>query len=293
MWVDPASGVCEVPSFFGPVGDRLFGVCHRPPGTVHATVVICSPLHAEVARNYRREVVLARALASRGVAVQRFHYRGAGNSDGEADEMSFASMQADARLAAELVREETGVSELAFLGVRVGGLVAASAAAEARAVALALWEPVVEPSRWFREVFRARLIGELKQVGAPRPSRAELLDELRRQGRVDVLGYVIGRALHDSLDGRHLESEVGTVPLPVLLVEMTRAPRLRDEYAAVVDRWCDARFPVETHVLSYQEAWWFAGTAYDAESRHEMATRLVDVTADWLVASLTDPSVRS
>ncbi len=291
MWVDPSSGSREVARFFGEGADRLFGVSHLPTRPVSTALVICSPLHAELARNYRREVVLARTLAARGVAVQRFHYRGAGNSDGHAEEVSFSSMVADARLAAELVTRESEVHNLAFLGVRLGGLVAAAAAAETGGAGLALWEPAVEGSQWFRDVFRARLIGELKQVDAPRRSRSEMLDELRQQGHVDVLGYLIGRALYDSLADRRLEPQADAIPPRMLLVEMTRAPRLRDEYAALVDRWRRAGSPVESHVLGYQEAWWFAGTAVDADSRHEMSTRLIELTAKWVVGSVSAPPV--
>lgn len=52
-------------------------------------VVVCPPTLAAFPSNYGREVAAARALAARGYAVQRIHYRGTGNSDGDATEVAF------------------------------------------------------------------------------------------------------------------------------------------------------------------------------------------------------------
>ncbi|MDP8959415.1 MAG: alpha/beta hydrolase, partial [Actinomycetota bacterium] len=123
------SGGWEEAWWFGPDGQRLFGFLHLPEGRPRAGIVVCSPLHAEFLRNYRREVLVARALAARGFAVQRFHYRGTGSSDGQASEATYETMRQDALLAAGHVLERSGATRLGFLGTRWGALVAAAGAA--------------------------------------------------------------------------------------------------------------------------------------------------------------------
>jgi alpha-beta hydrolase superfamily lysophospholipase len=75
-------GIAEEVAFVGDLGNRMFSVLHRPLDSPVAAVVLCPSLYADAIHNYRREVELARALAARGIAVQRFQYRGTGQSDG-------------------------------------------------------------------------------------------------------------------------------------------------------------------------------------------------------------------
>jgi alpha-beta hydrolase superfamily lysophospholipase len=135
--LDPASSTTEEAGFFGAAPERMFGgfvLPTRPAGAV----LISSSLYAEQARNYRREVILARALARRGIASFHYHYRGTGHSDGDAAALTFGSMVADAREAVGILRERVGDVSLGFIGTRLGGYVAASMAGEAPHAPLAL-----------------------------------------------------------------------------------------------------------------------------------------------------------
>ena len=73
----------------------LFMVTHLPAGPAQGAVVVCSPIQSELLKNNRHEVMLARRLASQGVAVARFHYIGTGNSDGEVGDVTIDGMAAD------------------------------------------------------------------------------------------------------------------------------------------------------------------------------------------------------
>ena len=66
--------------YLGPEGARIITVTHRPAGPVRGAVVIASPIQSEYLKNNRREVLIGRELAERGIAVRRFHYRGMGLS---------------------------------------------------------------------------------------------------------------------------------------------------------------------------------------------------------------------
>ncbi len=279
--VDATDGVREEVAFFGGA-QRLFGVTYAPDQPT-AGVVICSPIHAELLRNYRREVVLARSLARLGYAVQRFQYRGAGNSDGDPADTTYESLCEDAGAAADRLVEMTGASQLVFAGTRLGAVVAASAGRMAGARALAMWEPVLNGDRYFREIFRGRLVSGLKtsEDGDRKPQ-----EELDATGSVDVLGYSVDRPLHDSIRARRLLDEAAAAPPHALLVQIGGSRSLRSEFASLVDRWRGAGVSVQTHQMEGSEPWWFGGTPQISGEDPDRAGELTEVTTRWMLQSV-------
>jgi len=282
--VDLRTAVREEVCFFGRDGHRMFGCTHRPAAAPIAGVVICSPLQSEFLANYRREVILARCLTERGFAVQRFHYRGTGHSDGETRDVTFDTMVDDAASAVGWLRERTGVSGLAFVGTRLGGMVAAAAAAQLDEAPLILWEPAVDGGRYFRDVFRSVHIYYLKE-GRVAPPTEGMLDEIRRTGTLTMLGFSIDLPLYESVESRRLVDEVGQRTRPLLLVQIDRAERLRSEYADLVAQWRNAGFTVETHSVVGQDAWWLRGAWWRDQEMLRRIEALAPLTSDWLTAS--------
>lgn len=270
------------------------GCAHAPLGTTpRAGVVICSSLFGEFLSNYyRREVLLAAALGGQGLAVQRFHYRGTGNSDGRAEEVTFDAMVDDARAAAARLRQEEGVTDVAYLGTRFGAMVAAAAADELAGAPLVLWAPVSDGERYFREAFRARMIRELKEGRVERPSTATMLDDLEQDGSVDVLGHAIHRTLFHSANRRSLAASLTTGPRPVLLIQIGKSSQLQGDYAELVGPWRGAGWPVETRVVIEDEAWWFVGEEWKAEEQRAGTAALVAQTHEWLVDHLAHAEAR-
>lgn len=279
--VDPASGVMEEAGIAGDPGSRIFSVIATPPSRPVAGVVICSPILAEVPNNYRREVVLSRRLAGRGVAVIRFHYRGAGHSDGESGDLDIDSMEADTRAAANHLVARRAVDRLGFVGTRLGALVAAAGSRLTGNGPVALWEPVVAPTRYFGEILRAQLVTDL--AGS---SRDALLEELQSQGWVDVLGYRVERSLYASACARDLVAELGDHPRPVLLVHFGRGVSLADQLLG--PQLEQREFAVTAVRLPIREAWWFPG-GQDSEALSHADSAAIDVTVDWLSGQLAGP----
>ena len=281
--VDADAGVRVTAEFFGVDGSRIFGSRHAPlESSASAGVVICPALQAEFLRNYRRELELGHRLAAGGIAVQRFHYRGSGNSDGETSDVTFDTMRDDAVAAAERLADAEGLDSLAFVGARWGAMVAASAAARFDRAPLVLWEPMTRPSTYFRELFRAGRIHELRKAGASARSNKDQVDEMRRTGSLDVLGYAIGWRLYQSVIERSLPEELGESARPILLVQISRREELRIEYATLAARLAADGFSVDTHVVkASEEAWWFVGGRTRNEER-SLSEELVRVTSDWL-----------
>ena len=282
--IDPRTGVREEVRFFGPDRLKMFGCLHLPAGDPVGGVVICSSIQAEFLKNLRREVLLGRALSQRGIAAVRWHYRGAGNSDGSSEDMTFDTMHADTEAATRLLQDATGVKQLAFAGTRWGGLVAATVAAGHPGAPLALWEPAADSSRYFREVFRSRQIRELKEGSQEASSSSNLVDELNESGTLDVLGYSIDKPLYDSAQGHTLAAGLGDGTRPILLIQIGRNKTLRGEYRKLVTHWEETGSSVSTHVVEEELAWWFAGEHWQPEERRPMAQRLIAETVDWVAA---------
>ena len=245
-------------------------------------MVLCSSIHAEMMSNYRKEVLLASRLAEQGIAVQRFHYRGTGNSEGGEEQVTLDAMQDDARTWATILTAESSVHDVGFFGMRFGALVAGGAAAGFDGAPVALWQPVVDPMQYFREIFRARRMRELK--AGRQPTTTSLTDELAAAGMVDVLGYTVQRTFYDSTVGRRLTDELGPSPRRVLLVQIERSPELNATHRGVVDAWREDGWEVDTQVVVHEPAWWFVGEDWKAEEIREETTLLVDTTVEWASA---------
>lgn len=280
--IDSDRGIRVDIEFLGQAGDRMIGFRHRPVTPARAGMVLCSSIHAEMMSNYRKEVLLASRLAEQGIAVQRFHYRGTGNSEGSEEQVTLDAMQDDARTWAEQLQRETSVGTVGFFGLRFGALVAGGAAAGLAGAPLAIWQPVLDPKQYFREIFRARRMRELK--AGRQPSATSLADELATAGMVDVLGYTVQRGFYDSTSGRHLTDELGSSPRRLLLVQIDRSPDLSGTHQEAVDRWRRDGWEVDTQVVVHEPAWWFVGEDWKAEEIREETTLLVDTTVDWAAA---------
>lgn len=269
---DPATGIVEEAGFADVNGDRLFTVRHLPPDAAVAGLVMCCPIFAEFEKNYRREVPLARSLASAGIAVQRFHYRGTGHSDDAA--MTFDTMRQDALVAARSLLERTNVTGIGVMGTRLGGLVAAGAAGEFPGAPLALWDPVVAPDRYFREVIRYRRVLEMRQ--GRETDAGDFREELRRNGAAEVVGYQLRRELYESMVARNLLRELGPVARAVLLVQFGQPQRpLRAEYRQLRDELTGVGLEIDTAIAPLDEAWLFA-------TQWQPPERLLTLTAEWL-----------
>jgi hypothetical protein len=278
--------------YFGGHERPLFGALHLPADDPAGGVLVCSPVCAEMARNYRREVLLGRALAERGVAVLRFHYWGSGNSGGGSGELGFDTMRVDTALAFRHLRDEIGDVPLGVMGTRLGAVVAAVTASTLSGAPTAFWEPVVDPARYFREVFRARLMTDLKQGATTGSSTQELVQQLQREGAVEIAGYPITRELYDGVMALPLPQVMREGAGPVLVVEMNRQQRLSKSASAAVAAWRNDGLQVETSVIDHAEAWWFgAGAREGAADARVAGEAVVPLTARFLADLLSTDEV--
>lgn len=261
----------------------LFVVVHRPAaGPALGSVTLCSSLFAEQHTDYRREVRLARVLASAGFAVIRFHYRGLGNSAPAPGSVeAFARDALDVTLAA---RRMTPVSRVAFAGVGVGSLVASRALLAHQEAPLLLWKPVVDGAQFFRDFLRARLIAAARLGGARSGTTEELLSRLASDGRVDIMGFTVTASLYHSVTASRLAETLPRCPRPILL-QSFRGARARglEELAA---HWSARGSLVEIQPVKLPEDPWFIPDgAQAAASVLATEEQLMAKARDWLLRS--------
>ncbi|HEX8581313.1 MAG TPA: alpha/beta hydrolase [Acidimicrobiales bacterium] len=254
--VDDRAGITEVAELFGPDGARLLGVRSAPSGPARGAVLCCSSIGNDLVKHYRREVLLARALAGAGVAVQRFQYRGTGNSDGDQADVSRGSMVEDATAAAALLEAAAPGVPAAVVGARFGALVAAEAAA-ADTRPLVLVEPVLDGSRYFTEAFRAKLMQSLAGSRGARPTTADFVAAIDRGEAVDVLGNPVHPALYRSWQGRSVAGALTGPRRSVLLVQFGDDVPVRPDLEKAAAGLSELGHDVEVVQVRGRETWWF------------------------------------
>jgi uncharacterized protein len=168
------------PLFFGSAQRRLFGA-YDPPragGTGTRAVLLCHPWGQEYIRAHRSMRRLAMLLGAAGRHVLRFDYFGTGDSMGESREVNLRGCEEDIETAIEELRDTSGATRVALVGLRLGAALATHVAARKRKLveSLVLWDPVVSGPEYLEEL----LGNSLGSIGsAPSQEVRGLADELR------------------------------------------------------------------------------------------------------------------
>jgi dienelactone hydrolase len=117
-------------------------------------VVLCSALGHEALWSHRAVRFLARGLAAHGIPALRFDYHGTGDAMGvEADPERIQTWLGNIDAAVRRLRDETGVSRVVLLGLRLGGTLAALAGERFGDIdGLVLMAPVIKGSAYLREL---------------------------------------------------------------------------------------------------------------------------------------------
>ncbi len=199
------------PIWFPVRGQPCAGWLYEVAGAAaQGAVVLCPSIGLEYEASHRAFRVLAPRLAGRGFAVLRFDYLGCGDSsDDPAGETGPAGWAETIHAATALLRTN-GFGRISLVGVRLGALLAAGAAASGPPpVALAYWYP----SKSGKEFLR--LQAGLRRMIAPPPDRPP--DE------VELTGVVLGGDVAGAIRGL---PPLGAVPppAPTLILTEVRPP---------------------------------------------------------------------
>ena len=137
-------------------GTTVSGTLHLPSGTRKApAVVMCHGFTGSKLEAHFIFVKTARALASAGIAAYRFDFSGSGESGGRFEDMTIPGEIEDARRALLFIagNRRADSRRLGILGLSLGGMVAANAAArEPRVRSLCMWCPTAAPVGMMKRV---------------------------------------------------------------------------------------------------------------------------------------------
>lgn len=197
------------PFYFGPIERRLFGIVNpRVAGGGQLGIVLCPPFGQEAIRAQRLLRVLAERLARAGHDVLRFDYFGTGDSLGDDADADLDGWSNDLRRADAELRDRSACSRTVWIGMRVGGLVALRAAAQApeRLARLLLWDPPIDGGAYLRHL-RERHVANLEQAFSlpPRPTfAAQAADPARFTD--EALGFALPPRLREQLEALRPET---------------------------------------------------------------------------------------
>lgn len=136
--------------YFGSSQRPLLGLRHAPSGAARQTaVLICASWGPEYMRAYRGLRMLATRLAAAGYETLRFDYSGTGDSEGMALDARLEHWLEDIATAAAELRDLSGCSRVALLGLRAGGLLAEAAQARGLSVSAQIhWDCPADGARY-------------------------------------------------------------------------------------------------------------------------------------------------
>lgn len=273
-------GIREEAAFLGPPRNKVMAVLHTPAQrTPVAAMVMCSSLFEDLQVQYRREILLARALTARGVAVVRFHYRGSGNSDAVEDgAVTFGSLLDDGRVALTWARERTATTRIGFYGGKFGAVVASALAREHGSGPVVLSSPMASGRDYFRQISRVGQVAGLRASGDS--AGVGLEQQLDANGFADLLGNRVDKPTHDDLLDRTLDTDLGE-HRPVLLVQVAPAESLTRHNEELVAQLKSKGAEVETVLVRERERW-FVPDQWEPEDTVPETKAFSEGVSDWV-----------
>ena len=244
-------------------GRPLYSLMHRG-GPAAPVIIYCHGFAQEHLFNWRAEVLGADILARRGYSTFSYHARAHGDSAGNFADLTFEGLVEDAMAAADHATAATGATRIVWVGIRFGALVAAAVIRQrSDALALALWEPVHNTPDYFRALMRRVMFFEVSRGRRPSMTVDEMIEELRRDRAVPMLGFDLHPQFYRSALAADLRDSLDDWSGPTMLVQIQQRGSLSPEHQALQTVLELRSVPVKTVLMDEEpnwdngfESWW-------------------------------------
>ena len=186
--------------FFHDEASPLFGMYGPPCGERDREegVLLCAPVGHEYQRTHWCLRVLGEQLMQAGFHVFRFDYSCMGDSWGSFEQATVSRWVEDVRAAVQELADNSGVSQLSAVGLRLGASLACRAAHEMSLRQLVLWDPVADGQGYVEQLRRMQTRRRQTWTAAP-PCTPDAAFE-------DLLGYRYSAALIEQLGRLKLDA---------------------------------------------------------------------------------------
>jgi alpha/beta superfamily hydrolase len=236
------------PILFGDSKAPLFGALHEPLESKARShgVLLCPPIAQEYVRTHWAMRQLALSLTRAGFHCMRFDWCGVGDSAGELRDASLTRWQADAALAAQELRDGSGVRRLSIIGLRFGGAVAALAARDITPAKVVLWDPVLDGHAYVEELaaLHAAVVATPNRYWIARSPTA------RTRAPTELVGFDFGASLLREIESVKIDV-FDALEARICLLDSSRSPEL----AALEKRLRARNVDVELHATTMTAKW--------------------------------------
>lgn len=216
--------------YFESDGRPLYAVMHRAERASAPLVLFCNSFSENHCEG-RAEAIAARIVAANGYSAFLYHPRAHGDSAGDLEDVTFEDLIDDAVNAATYARSRSDGSQIVWVGIRFGALVAAHAIRRIDGSAgLALWEPVLSAREYFLKAMRHVMYSEIAQGDRPPLTVDQMKERLMREGKISVLGFDIYRKFFESAQEAELLDALQGWRGPTLIAQFQNHSRLSREH---------------------------------------------------------------
>jgi uncharacterized protein len=194
--------------FYFKNGEHVLFGAHFEPRTdpTGLGVVLCAPFAEEKIYTHRLLTHFGRQLAKLGISALRFDCFGEGDSSGEFEEATVETRVSDTIAALDWLKAQPHVNRLMVVGLRMGTVFAALAAARRGGVDFcALWDPVVDLNANVEAELRIALSVQTVLFRKIVMNRKEIAEQLLKNGRAEYegiplshfQGWVLGKEFYE------------------------------------------------------------------------------------------------
>jgi len=205
----------------------LFGELFIPIGKHHSKgYVICAPFAEEKKSAHRTLVDMAVRLCENGYPVLLFDYAGCGDSTGDFCNTTLSLWINDIYNAIDFFKQETGIENIGLIGLRLGAFLMVQPEVSFCNEYI-LIEPVINLSRYFKQILRQKLMKELITDGQVSSNRNQLIKNLDEKQNIDFDGYEISPLFHSELKQYSgLEEYIPRLNKPTLFLHISHIDKM-------------------------------------------------------------------